>query len=811
MQHYQVPSAEYSSYISHVISLGLAEDYIAQLRASCSSNSPPPLRAAFDQACRHLSGLVDDLQPVPASVHSLETLGQQNGAPVSDAAVGLAAAMPNTPEEEARILQLTQLINARHGAAKPHNTIQAGKNQLPSSGRYCEQEAHRFPEGDLMSQAKILEFSMWLVDEAVQQNGARYSFSSVGDYLCHLKEVRREQYSQGRITSDVPAPLEIQAVRDLVRARGKEMQLGGLMTACWAMLPEILATVGFMSVRPHSSLCALKAALSMLQGFLYNRYPVAEKTGAGDLGTETDINENVMLVYHRVGTLQSADVVVLAVPEHPKWMLGAEVSDDGRYMMISASEGTQPFNRLWYVDLSQLPQANGALDLAAYDFHKGSKKLPVVKLVDSLEASWVYVANEGTTFTLQTNYKAPRCRIVRVDLSNPGPHCEWQDVVPQHDKVLLEWACALKATMAVSHAMHWLLLSALVSSAAAEGLARIGTSYANAEQALDAFLDQDADFNDITFANFVPIQCGVLARNWIRLVFHDCGTYNKFTRKYGCDGSIQFEINSEHPENPLIFNGSLQFYRSLIDDKTINTDGKMSMADTIVLAGLVGLQRCNLGVTTPFQSGRIDAKAANPPGQLPAPFLEPHVSVVAAFYRMGFNLKEFVALLFGSHSTAFLQSFSSFPLDSTPHQFDNTYCKEMTTANRTANSRFSVPGAGQQGSAGPTPLQSDSDTVADPITRFIVLYYAYNDQALRRDFAKAMNKLSLLGQDQARLMCPPQAEEIQYCQDVSETRSYGTEDITLRLSHWKSEAYVNNKYQSQETVTYFQNLLPKSR
>ena len=47
-------------------------------------------------------------------------------------------------------------------------------------------------------------------------------------YLCHLKEVRREQYSQGRITSDVPAPLEIQAVRDLVCARGKEMQADNL-------------------------------------------------------------------------------------------------------------------------------------------------------------------------------------------------------------------------------------------------------------------------------------------------------------------------------------------------------------------------------------------------------------------------------------------------------------------------------------------------------------------------------------------------------------------------------------------------------
>ena len=30
--------------------------------------------------------------------------------------------------------------------------------------RYCEQEAHRYPDGDLMSQAKILEFSVWLVD-----------------------------------------------------------------------------------------------------------------------------------------------------------------------------------------------------------------------------------------------------------------------------------------------------------------------------------------------------------------------------------------------------------------------------------------------------------------------------------------------------------------------------------------------------------------------------------------------------------------------------------------------------------------------
>ena len=131
MQHYQLPSAQYSSYINYVIDLGLAGDYIAQLHGSCSPDSPRSLRAAINQACRHLSGVVDDLQPVPVSalgVHSLETLGQQNGAPIPDAAVGFAATMPNTPEEEARILRCTQHINVRHGAAKPQNTVQAEKS-----------------------------------------------------------------------------------------------------------------------------------------------------------------------------------------------------------------------------------------------------------------------------------------------------------------------------------------------------------------------------------------------------------------------------------------------------------------------------------------------------------------------------------------------------------------------------------------------------------------------------------------------------------------------------------------------------------
>ena len=65
-KHYQVPSAEYSSYVNHVISLGLAGNYIAQMRGNCSSKSlspePPSIKPADT-----VSGVVDDLQLVPVS------------------------------------------------------------------------------------------------------------------------------------------------------------------------------------------------------------------------------------------------------------------------------------------------------------------------------------------------------------------------------------------------------------------------------------------------------------------------------------------------------------------------------------------------------------------------------------------------------------------------------------------------------------------------------------------------------------------------------------------------------------------------
>ncbi|GBF88266.1 prolyl endopeptidase [Raphidocelis subcapitata] len=179
-------------------------------------------------------------------------------------------------------------------------------------------------------------------------------------------------------------------------------------------------------------------------GFFYNRYKEPEK--AADLGTETESATDQQLCYHVLGTTQSADCVVWAMPDCPTWMSSAEVSDDGGSLLLYVSEGCQPKNRLFYLNLSKVPKdkATGALDFSGFDLFSGGEKLPVVKLVDDFEASYDYVANEGDLFYFKTNLDAPRYRVVRARLPSPGPPSSWEDAVAHHPRDLLQSAVALK-------------------------------------------------------------------------------------------------------------------------------------------------------------------------------------------------------------------------------------------------------------------------------------------------------------------------------------------------------------------------------
>jgi hypothetical protein len=60
---------------------------------------------------------------------------------------------------------------------------------------------------------------------------------------------------------------------------------------------------------------------------------------------------SLQLYYHRLGTSQESDVLCYEAPDHPNWMCGASVSDDGDYVVLSVSESTDPVNRLYVARL----------------------------------------------------------------------------------------------------------------------------------------------------------------------------------------------------------------------------------------------------------------------------------------------------------------------------------------------------------------------------------------------------------------------------------------------------------------------------
>ncbi|XP_038051795.1 prolyl endopeptidase-like [Patiria miniata] len=162
------------------------------------------------------------------------------------------------------------------------------------------------------------------------------------------------------------------------------------------------------------------------KGLFYNYYVEQDDKA---VGTETKSNVNQKLKYHVLGTPQSEDVLCAEFPENPKWMSGAEVSDDGRYVILGIRQGCDPVNRLYYCDLEKID-------------HKISGILPWVKLIDNFDAEYEYITNEGTLFTFKTNLKSPKYKLINIDFAQPDME-NWKDLVPESDTDVLEWAACV--------------------------------------------------------------------------------------------------------------------------------------------------------------------------------------------------------------------------------------------------------------------------------------------------------------------------------------------------------------------------------
>jgi prolyl oligopeptidase len=148
------------------------------------------------------------------------------------------------------------------------------------------------------------------------------------------------------------------------------------------------------------------------KGFFYSRYD--EPKEATKLA---DVNYFQKLYYHKLGTPQSADVLVYDRPDQKEWGFGGNTTDDGRYLLITATKGTAHKYRVFYKDLSK----------------PDSKVLP---LIDNFDAAYDFIDNVGSVFYFATDRNAPRKRIVAIDVNKPQ-EANWKTVVPESQQTLV--------------------------------------------------------------------------------------------------------------------------------------------------------------------------------------------------------------------------------------------------------------------------------------------------------------------------------------------------------------------------------------
>lgn len=147
------------------------------------------------------------------------------------------------------------------------------------------------------------------------------------------------------------------------------------------------------------------------KGFFYARYDEPKQ------GAEfQSLNLNQKVFYHTIGTPQSEDRLVYERPDHPDWGFGVDVTEDGRYLILTVWKGTDDRYRIVVKDLQQ-------------------QSAEPFELIDNFDYEYSFVGSDGSVLYFQTNLKAPLRRIIAIDLNRSQPE-HWTEVVPETKSTL---------------------------------------------------------------------------------------------------------------------------------------------------------------------------------------------------------------------------------------------------------------------------------------------------------------------------------------------------------------------------------------
>ncbi|WP_304065507.1 prolyl oligopeptidase family serine peptidase [Pedobacter glucosidilyticus] len=146
------------------------------------------------------------------------------------------------------------------------------------------------------------------------------------------------------------------------------------------------------------------------EGFYYSSYdkPVAGSQLSG-------LTQYHKLYFHKLGTSQKEDVLLFGGNQTPRRYIGANLTEDERFLIISAANSTTG-NELYIQDLSKPNSA-------------------IVKVVDNFDNEHQVIGNKGDVLYIQTNLNAPNYKVITVNAANASPK-NWKDLIPETQNVL---------------------------------------------------------------------------------------------------------------------------------------------------------------------------------------------------------------------------------------------------------------------------------------------------------------------------------------------------------------------------------------
>jgi prolyl oligopeptidase len=125
-------------------------------------------------------------------------------------------------------------------------------------------------------------------------------------------------------------------------------------------------------------------------GFFYTRFP---EPGAVPDGEEHYFNT---VCYHRLGDPQDADVLVFEKPEERETVFGVDVSDDDRWVVITAFQGSSDRSEIHLID-------------------RGKGGLTPFPLFTGFDAAYAFIESAGGRLFFRTDRAAPRGCIISID------------------------------------------------------------------------------------------------------------------------------------------------------------------------------------------------------------------------------------------------------------------------------------------------------------------------------------------------------------------------------------------------------------